>query len=537
MLRFMLLFTALVLLVDVALGTLFISWWAMLAAIVPGALLFCYFKITPKSERLQIHGWDIGQGVDVNNPDQPKSVNVTLEDKALNLGMLGIGGPGSGKTIAAIGLLRYFTFSRKKGWAYWDGKGDLDIYQSAMAAGACPDFFFSCELPHSDTVNVMAGPTEQVIEQFEITLIKSDSPYYRNAQRSALKKVVPLLKALQMNISLRDLYVVLSNTDAAMYVMNLAAEKEVQPAIIEAARQFFSIDESERTEQVKGLLNQMESFVLGDFAERLNAYEPTLDLELAAKNNKRVYLHFPLSGRAKDIAIMFSERVGAIANHRQLYERERVAWPQVYDDWGAFFYENFGPITARCRSALMPISFFFQSRGQTDKVDIGRIFTTEITDNIGAMTIMRINGNDTAEWAAKQFGTYESHEVSKGDDNNNRESRHRTVVEKPRVRADALKGLNAGEALISCLVSGEGGRSWNKRYRARFPLPDLSTAGDFDWPIIQVKDNDEADGLHLWRDFMNRDRMQQLKAKVIEEAENAAARTGPQESLDGVDYL
>ena len=447
-------------------------------------------------------------------------MNVVLEDKALDLGILGIGGPGSGKSVMAIGLLQYFSEERKKGWGYWDGKGDMDIYQKTVACGAKPDKFFSSELASSDTTNVLSGPTDNVIERLTQTLITGESEYYSNTQRSALRKVVPLLKALGTPVSLRDLYVVLIRSDAAMYVMNMAREKQVAADVIESARLFFEIDEKERMNQINGLLNKMDLFVTGRIAERINAYEPTLNLSTAAKQGLKVYFHLPYSKLAKDIATMLTEEIGVIATNRQLYERNRTPWPQIYDDWGAFFYENFGPISARCRSAKMPISFLFQSRGQTDRVDGNRIFTTEITDNIGGMFILRINGQDTAEWAAQQFGQYESAELSRSE-NTAYEGSNMSMVEKPRVKSDSLKNLDAGEAVISCLISGPNGKMTNKRYQVRFPLPDFSGADAIDWPVIETPDNEGSEGLHLWRDFMNADRLSALKQKVIDANETS----------------
>ncbi|MCG8313811.1 MAG: TraG/TraD/VirD4 family protein [Pseudomonadales bacterium] len=535
MLSVMFFITGIVMLINTILWCIYIDWWGSLGLVFV-SLSFFLCRRTSKGDDNISHavGWEIGQGIDIENPDQPRKVSVVLEDNALNLGMLAIGGPMSGKTVMAIGFLEYLNQHRKGGWAYWEGKGDLDIYQQACACGATPDKFFSTELPYSDTVNLFSGPTENVIDRLSRTLISDESEYYGNAQRAAIRKVVPLLKALDIPVSLQDLYVSLILPEASLYVLNLARKSNVPTSIIESARLFFDIEETERLNQINGLLNRMDIFVTGEIAKRINAYAPTLDLTEAAEKGLKIYLHLPYGRLTKDIATMLTEEIGVIATNRQLYEKNRVPWPQIFDDWGAFFYDNFGPITARCRSAKMPISFLFQSRGQTDRVDGNRIFTTEITDNIGSLVILRINGHDTAEWAAKQFGTYDTTELSHSQ-NTSYEGNNLTTMRVPRLDGGLLKDLNAGEAYINCLVTGEGGAVSNKRYKARFPLPDFSGANNIDWPIIQVEDNNTKPGLHLWRDFMDKDRLSELKKQVVRN--KTASEKTPVARVREVDYL
>jgi len=474
-----------------------------------------YKSKTTKSKK-KVIGLELGKGVDIGNPDTPITVDVVLEEKALGLGVLFVGSPGSGKSIAAIVLSEYYTKFRKIGWCYWEGKGDKDIYQKAISCGAAPDKFFSSDLEFSDSTNVVSGTTESILEALTQTLITSESDYYRNAQREALAAVIPLLKACNKPINLRDIYVALKVDQAAQYVINLAKKAGAAADVIEVARLFYDREPDDRAKDINGLMIKMSLFVTGFIADRLNAYEPSLDLVEASKKGERVYFHLPYSSMAKDIATMFTEQIGGIAKQRQLYDDVRTPWPQMFDDWGKFFYTNVGSITARCRSAGMPISYFFQSKGQIDAVENG-IFTTEIMDNIGGFCSFRINGNDTAKWAAEQFGTYETSELNVSE---HKESSGQvlTVNRIPRIEPDVLKDLNAGEAFISCLQSGEGGESNNKRYKARFPLPVFQNEKSIEWPIIETKTNNNCEGLHLWRDFMDKDRLKELKKEVVQQA-------------------
>lgn len=511
--------------INAVLAASFIHWQMIVLFIVPVGFIILSRKLSnAEIKDNEISGFEMGKGFDLADPDHPKTVkNVVLEDKALNLGFLAVGGPGSGKTVAGIGMLEYFTKNRKEGWVYWEGKGDKDIYQQAMSCGAQPDYFFSSELESTDTVNVFAGPADSVIERLTQVLIVTESDYYRNAQRAALRATIPILKALKQETILRDLYVLLKKPQAAQYVLNMAKEQGVAPDIIELANDFFEMDADKRDQDINGLLTRLTLFVSDSTAERLNDYEPSLDLEKACQENAKVYLHLPYTNMAKDIAILLTEQVGVIAKNRQLYESMRTPWPQMFDDWGAFFYPNIGPITARCRSAKMPVSFLFQSKGQTDRAESGGYFTTEVTDNIGGFFALRINGEESASWAAKQFGMFDSKELTQTE-NSNFAGHGFSYRQTEKIRAADLKNLDAGEAIISCLISGPAGASENKHYRARFPLPDFSQADNYDWPVInREKTNNTENHLNLWADFMDRDRLKALQKeslKQLEESEN-----------------
>lgn len=485
-------------------------------------------------------GLFMGDALDIDNPEQPKKVSLYLAEGAIKLGFLFIGGPGSGKTIGVISLLKYFTEVANNGWFYCEGKGDKDIYQKCVACGAKPDKFFSSELPESDTTNIASGEPEDVIEMLTKTLIKTDNEFYRNEQREALEIAVNLLKSLEEPINLRDIYITLKMSDASSFVIKQAKEKGVHREIIEMAQQYFEQDPDKRLEYTKGLLTNMGRFTTGTIAERLNDYNATLDLAAAAENNLKVYMHLPLTEVAKDVATMFTEQLGVIAKNRQLYADDRTLWPAVFDDWGAFFYNGFGPITARCRSAGIPCNFSFQSKGQTDKAEIGNVFTTEILDNIGGMVALKINGIFSAKLLSEQFGSYETTEVSI---NSRFSGENINVVEKPRVRPDVFKNLSSGECYIDTIVTGDAGTSQNRRFKARFPFPDFSGSDDISWPTIERRsDSNLIKGLDLWDRFMNTDREEELKKAVAEEIqaqelERKSKTADLEQSSSEVDYL
>ncbi len=480
-----------------------------------------FYRKRPAPVKSNNYGLFLGKGLNIENPEKPKKIQVHLD---LTLGFLAIGGPKSGKSIFAIVVLEYYTKELRCGWIYWDGKGDIDVYQQAVAVGVKPEKFFSIDLIQTDTVNLINGPTSGVIEAMTQALISGGNPFYEVVQREAIGAIVPLLKATGKKVTLRDVYVAIKFDEAAKYAIELANENGADKSIIAVAADYISTPRSDRDQGSKGLLTKMSLFVTGDVAERLNAYNPTLDLIDSAKKGERVYMHLPSSAIARDVSIFFTETIGVIAKNRQLYDRSRVMYPMVFDDWGGFFYDNIGSITARCRSALMPVSYLFQSKGQTDAVENSKIFTTVITDNIGGFFSFRINGNDTSKWVADQFGHFDSKEINANGDI--------VTVEKPLVRSDQIKNLNAGECYLDTLKSGDGGVSDNIRIKTRVPMPDIYGYEAIDWPEFKVQPKgDESDCLNFWNTFMDAENMKELQKELKAKAQKEAQQIDDTEEI------
>jgi energy-coupling factor transporter transmembrane protein EcfT len=515
--------TVLIITIDSILWIYYVNFWGFIGFIFAAVILYLDIKFNKDEEGINlndIEGWNLGEGYDLEDPDNPKKINVVFDSNALKYGCLFVGGPGSGKSVAASSKKIFLvTHKPNHGYAYFDGKGDLDLYQTDVSGGAGPDFFFSSELPSSHHINVMDGPVESVIDYLTRVLVGKGSDYYGSAQQSALRKVVPLIKAFSVPCNLMDLWAVLTVSDAGAYLISKGKEEGIDKDVISTAVQYFSQDEDDRLKTIDGLLNKLYPFVSGTLRDRINAYEPTLDIESSVKNAKRVYWHFPLSETSKAIATMVTERYGVIAKDRQLGPSDdRPQYPLEFDDWGALFYDNFGKITARCRSAEMPISFYFQSKAQTDAVQMGNIFTSEIMDNIGALVVLRINGMDTAKWLAAQLGEYETQELSKSA-NNIISGESISTVTKFKVTANEIQDVSAGEAHIKMYITGKAGKLKAKVMKVRFPMPLEIKEKPKTWPVIEPsKNNDECEGLHLWKNYMDEDQRRLRKKESIEKA-------------------
>ncbi len=525
--RWALLFLAIVLMIDgpvigVVLGSTLSGVLCFLAGVILAHICVLWPKWQQVSCSQPLKGWELGAGEDVTYPDKPTPVEqVTIAHDVLALGFLALGGPGSGKSESvAIGYLHYLSQQSQPedatdpiGFSFFCGKGQKDVYQKAVASGTEFDFFFSSELPHSDSVNLMEGETHSVVDRLSGLLIghTQTTSFYADEQRAVLSTVVPLLKSLDVPVNLRDLYTVLTVEQAAVEVMRrVRAQDKVESHIPALADAFFSQSEEKRLGLIRGLLNRLSEFVLGPCAPRLNAYQPTISIARSVKEGKRIYWHFPLSETAKAIATAITDMLQSVAMQRQQTGGELPLYPLIYDDWGDFFYDRFGPMAARCRSVNMPLSFMFQSVAQLDKVS--PTFRDELDDTVATKIVLRLMGDQTAQYVVKKFGQYPSLELSQHGVDDGDVGRAHNTQWRDRLNADQMKDMDVGEAYINTLER-RAGNSDNRFFKARFPL--IPTPGwQFkDWP---TKASLEAGiGLNLWSQFMSPEvKRQQTRAQV-----------------------
>lgn len=484
-------------------------------AVVPASALGAVVWVSMRRRQpvVEESGWHIGEGEEITDPERPVAMpRIVIPSKTLGLGVLGIGSPGAGKTESLmIGLLHHYSSLEDRiGWAAFDGKGQIDVFQKAVAVGAAPDFFFSSELPGSHTINLMDGNPEDVADRLSKVLIGESfsTTFYADEQRSVLLTVIPLLLGLGLRANLRDLYVALSHEDAGRELLLLAQQRGVDEAVYRAASAWYEMDFGTRVANIKGMLNRLFVFVSGPYADRLNDYYPDIDLVRDVEEGRRIYFHLPESRFSKDVAVMVIEQLASIAKRRQQDDLEKARlYPLLFDDWGALFHPGFKPFSARCRSAKMPLSFFFQSRAQLQ--DVSPTYETELDDNIATKVLMRINGQDTAELGARLMGTYETREVGLsflGD----HDGTSINVRETGRLRPADFKALDPGEAFVSTLVTVDGDTR-NALYRTRFPRNVLDGWADVPVPSSSkpVVDYME-DGLNFWRRFMTPEQVQTL---------------------------
>ncbi|MHB8453229.1 MAG: type IV secretory system conjugative DNA transfer family protein [Acidiferrobacterales bacterium] len=524
-----------VLMADLAAAALLFHAWqpAAIEVMILTSLVIGMKRARTKIARTACGAWVLGKGVEISDPDHPVNVPVPfVTHDVLNLGMLVIGSPGAGKTDSV--MLGHIRALRERpdggGWAFFDGKGDVDTYKKCVGMGCVPDHFFSSELPGSETVNLFEGKSHDVIDRLSKILIGSttSTSFYMDEQRAVLARIVPLLRQIPVATNLRDLYVTLCMKDAGNEVMRRAQDADLDPAQITLACQWFEQPFAVRVRNIAGLLNRLFILISGPYADRLNACDPDICIGDVVRRGESVYFHLPLTDFARDVVIAIIETFGVETRNRQLNPApDMTGYPLLFDDWGAFFHEGFGPFSARCRSARMPLSFGFQSHAQLHAVSPA--YADELDDTIATKIIMRVQGEATAHYATRIMGKGDVIEIA---------TRHATAhtesslhyTRRYRIDERALRELQRGEAYVSTLLEKDG-RSTNPLWRVRFRLPDFGS-----WPLVpmpKARVHAEGAGLGLWGRYMNPEALSEIHrsveraqrdARVSAAAQNAQSR-------------
>lgn len=491
--------------VDLFLAAVFFESWQIAAVgiMIPAVIGGIAYRKFLRRRKASSGAWLLGAATELSDPDHPVRVrSAILTPQVLNLGFLAIGSPGAGKTDSVmLGYIKALEkISPHGGWAFFDGKGDVDTYKKCVAMGREPDHFFSSELPGSQSINLFEGETYDVIDRMSKILIGNteSTSFYMDEQRAVLARIVPLLRRLPVETSLRDLYVTLCVKDAGGDLLRRAQEAGVSPVEITLARQWLEQPFATRIKNVGGLLNRLFILVSGTHADRLNAYQPDIHVSNAMSRGSSIYFHLPLTDFARDVAVAIIELFGVEARNRQLDPaRNCLEFPLLFDDWGAFFHEGFGPFSARCRSARMPLSFGFQSHAQLRAVS--PTYADEIDDTIATKIIMRVQGDSTAQYAARLLGKYDYLDVGARYSTGRVESSLR-YTRRNRIEDRALRQLQCGEAYVSTLLP-EGRRTVSPLWRLQFALPDFGSWTEANLPPARI--HAEGEGLGFWNRYMN----------------------------------
>lgn len=479
--------------------------------------------IRPRQKKSSpVQGWVLGDALELSDPNHPILVkNAMISQKTLNLGVIALGAQGSGKTESVVmGQLKAVKgYSPDSGFALFDGKGDIDTYKKFVAMGETPDFIFSSELPGSASINLLSGAPSDVIDRLTHLLIgkTASTDFYLNDQRAVLSRILPLLLKLNIPVNLRDLYVVLAVPNAGNELIKSAKALGLDPADIRLAETWFNAPIKDRLKNIAGMLSRLMLFITGPQADRLNCYQPDIDMQDLVDHGKTLYAHLPLTEFSKDVAIGLINMFEVVAAKRQMGGTEGLdVYPLFFDDWSGFFHEGFAPFSARCRSAQMPLSFGFQSTAHLEAVS--HTFLSALDDTVATKIVMRTQGNATSAFVQKLLCDYEVAEITQSDS----AVRGETMSMRKEFRIDprALRELNPGEAYISTL-SDERGKTKNPLWKAALKRPDFTGWQDVALPAART--HEEGRGLGFWKKYMAGADMKSLTArlKAVSEKETA----------------
>ncbi|MCF6281745.1 MAG: hypothetical protein L3J28_05950 [Candidatus Polarisedimenticolaceae bacterium] len=86
------------------------------------------------------------------------------------------------------------------------------------------------------------------------------------------------------------------------------ASPDCDVAALSLYQEWVNSDEhAKRVSALQGLLNRLFIFVYGSHTDRLNSYQPDIDVETIVRGGKSVYFHLPLTDYTRSVAIALVE--------------------------------------------------------------------------------------------------------------------------------------------------------------------------------------------------------------------------------------
>ena len=525
--RIILALILLVIVIDAMVLMWFWSWGFVLLALL--SITGITFLIVTRGKPLQVQGeddWHLGEALEITNPDRPVKEACAFSMKTLMQGVLCFGQPGAGKSESfSLGYVEYVRKVLGQGMAFFDGKGDLDIIRKYIGSVGAPDYLFSTELEDSASINLMAGDASDVIDRLGAVLIGSSSStsYYSDEQYTALNRVIPVLLNGDEPANLRDLYVVMTVEDAGHELIRRAKQStRVSTEQLSLAKAWFDVPQADRIKSVAGLLNRLFIYVSGEHTDRLNAYQPDIDVHALVDQQQSVYFHLPYTKYSAAVAIAIIEMFAVEARRRQLSGGGGADYyPLLFDDWGKFVHEGFSPFMARARSAAMPAAFSFQSVAQIREVST--VFLEQMDDLAATKIFLRVQGESTIDYAKRMLERYEVAEVSASKDHT-RSGNSISVRQEERISGRDLKQLATGQAYISTQIT-QGRQARNPLWLMQFPLPEFN-----DWQAQVLPQYQPVDdlrvGLRFWERYLNPYKLDEIRklseaSAVVKECEGS----------------
>ena len=502
-------------------------WFLTVALLVAAFMILLLRQQSPSHAETLASDWQLGEALEITNPDRPQREPCSLPVKTLMQGVLCFGQPGAGKSESfSLGYVNYVRNTLGKGMAFFDGKGDLDIIRKYIACVGEPDYLFSTELPDSASINLMSGDAASVVDRLSAVLIgeSTSTSYYADEQYTALNRVVPILLTLDQPANLRDLYVVLTVEDAGYELIRRARQLDtVHAEQLSLAKAWFDIPQQDRIRNVAGLLNRLFVYVSGEHTDRLNAYQPDIDIARLIARGQCAYFHMPYTKYSAAVAIALIEMFAVEARQRQLGGgSDADYYPLLFDDWGKFVHDGFSPFMARARSAAMPAAFSFQSVAQIKEVS--PTFLEQLDDLAATKIFLRIQGESTIDYARRMLDRYEVADVSASRDHH-RSSNSMSMRENARVSARELKQLATGSAYLSTQITQQG-QARNPLWKMQFPLPAFPDWQSQSLPQYTHQDDLQV-GLRFWERYLNPYKLEAIRQLTQQDNETEASQLTP----------
>ncbi len=323
-----------------------------------------------------------------------------------------IGTTNAGKTESVILPWAIQDIEQGRGLILIDGKADRSLLDKLWAytvkAGREKDFrlFSLSSLDESHQFNPLIGGSPEEVAERVFNAFNFENEYFRSVQYEVFSQTLRIFDQSKEIPTFLKVFEAISHPQKMKTLANRTGDESLKAW----AAYYSGLPVQEIAQRTSGLTAALSHFAFGKTAALFNSEKPSIDLDLALKENLIVYFQLPVLlspflGKSSGKMILQCLQ-SAVANRHRGENRTHTFFSVFLDDFAEYLYEGFVTILNKSRSANVGIVFAHQALG--DIKTMGDAVANSILTNANLKVFMRGNDPESAEYFSKVIGTVKS---------------------------------------------------------------------------------------------------------------------------------
>ncbi|MGE4130523.1 MAG: type IV secretory system conjugative DNA transfer family protein [Bdellovibrionales bacterium] len=342
--------------------------------------------------------------------DKGEAVYIKTKQRAMHTQVIGT--TNAGKTESVILPWAIQDIEQGRGLILIDGKADRSLLDKLWAytvkAGREKDFrlFSLSSLDESHQFNPLLGGSPEEVAERVFNAFDFENEYFRSVQYEVFSQALRIFDQSHETPTFLKVFEAISHPQKMKTLANRTGDESLKAW----ASYYAGLPAQEIAQRTSGLTAALSHFAFGKTAALFNTENPSIDLDVALKQNLIIYFQLPVLlspflGRASGKMILQCLQ-SAVANRHRGENRTHTFFSVFLDDFAEYLYEGFVTILNKSRSANVGIVFAHQALG--DIKTMGDAVANSILTNANLKVFMRGNDPESAEYFSKVIGTAKS---------------------------------------------------------------------------------------------------------------------------------
>jgi len=386
-----------------------------------------WFNIAPDLEKIEHKCLKVKTTTEIEDAlgvDTKTKKILPLDDIDFRRHSFIVGASGFGKTNL-ISILQEHSLRQNKPIIFFDPKGDteaLTTFKNLCLKYKRPCYIFSEHQADSVSINpLLEGSVNQVTDRIMRAFDWSE-PYYRDASRRSLSKVLMNLEKINKPFSLK-----------------LILDELIQ------------IESKENL----SLITKLEAIQVSDFGRILNTDKDGLTLTKIRNEQACLYIGLSTQGYGETASAVGKLFLGELL-HNSYKTLSHSKNPRAglekpvsvyFDEFGSIVTPEFIELQNKCRGAGMELCMAVQTPSDIDRITPD--LTKQVIENAGNIFILKQRISESAQFLAESIGTViAKKQTYRIEDGQRQDLGSEREVNELIVHSDIIKNLGIGQCIL-----------------------------------------------------------------------------------------